>query len=125
MRAITVSRYRDQCAYAESVPDYGLERSGARGALKVEDTWCGMLCECSSRIRYSSEKLFRGAVARTASHTNRNSNGNLYVRCLYWDDGRWNWSNNWLDNDFNGINPALLRATLFTSHPANCGVEFL
>lgn len=64
-------------------------------------------------------------VVRTASHTNRNRDGNLYVRYLYWNDGRWNWSNNWLDNDFNGNNPAAVRATLFTSHPAVSGVEFL
>ena len=72
--AITVSRYRGQCAYVESVPDYGLERSGVRGALKVEDTWCEMLGEFSSRIRYSSEKLFEGwwhgrHLIRTATRT--------------------------------------------------------
>ena len=55
---------------------------------------------------------------------NRNSDDNLYVRYLYWNDGRWNWGNNWLDNDWNGNNPAALRATLFISHPAIRGVEF-
>lgn len=38
----------------------------------------------------------------------RNSNGNLYVRYLYWNDDRWNWNNNWLDNNFNDNNPAAL-----------------
>ena len=83
-----------------------------------------MLCEFSSRIRYNPEST-QGVVARTASHTNRNRDGNLYVRYLYWNDDRWNWSNNWLDNDWNGNNPSALRATLFASHPANRGVEFL
>ena len=55
---------------------------------------------------------------------NRNSDDNLYVRYLYWNDGRWNWGNNWLDNDWNGNNHAALRATLFISHPAIRGVEF-
>jgi hypothetical protein len=64
-------------------------------------------------------------VVQTAPHTNRNSDGNLYVRYLYWNDDRWNWSNNWLDNDWNDNNPAALSATLFASYPATCGVEFL
>jgi hypothetical protein len=59
-----------------------------------------------------------------AFRTNRNSNGNLYVRYLYWNDSRWNWSNNWLDNDFNGNNPAAVPATYFASRPAFSGVEF-
>lgn len=52
-----------------------------------------------------------------ALYTNRNRNGSLYVRYLYWNDGQWNWSNNWLDNDWNSDNPALVRATLFISKP--------
>ena len=46
---------------------------------------------------------------------NRNSDGNLYVRYLYWNGDRWNWNYNWLDNDFNDNNPAALSATLFIS----------
>src|SRR3989344_7772860 len=72
---------------------------------KVEDTWCGMLCECSSRIRYNPESIQR-VVVQTASHTNRNRDGNLYVRYLYWNDDRWDWGNNWLDNDWSGYDPA-------------------
>ncbi len=83
-----------------------------------------MLCEFSSRIRYNLKSI-REVVARMASRTYRNRDGNLYVRYLYWNDDRWNWSYNWLDNDWNGNNPAAVRATLFASHPANCGVEFL
>jgi hypothetical protein len=44
----------------------------------------------------------------------RNSDGNLYVRYLYWNDGRWQTNWNWLDNEFDDQNPALL-ANLFIS----------
>jgi hypothetical protein len=64
-------------------------------------------------------------VARMALYTNRNRNGNLYVRYLYWNDDRWNWSNNWLDNDWNGNNPAAVRATLFISPSRFSGMVFL
>ncbi len=56
-------------------------------------------------------------MVRTASRVNRNSDGNLYVRYLYWNDGRWNWNYNYLDNDFDVQNPAAVRATLFISLP--------
>jgi len=46
---------------------------------------------------------------------NRNSDGNLYVRYLYWNDRRWNSDFNWLENDWNGNNPAAVLATGFTS----------
>ena len=39
---------------------------------------------------------------------NRNPNGNAYVRYLYWNDDRWNWNANWLDNDWGARNPALV-----------------
>lgn len=55
----------------------------------------------------------------------RNSDGNLYVRYLNWNDGRWDWNNNWLDNDWNDDNPAALRATIFTSRPALAGLSFV
>jgi len=45
----------------------------------------------------------------------RNSDGNLYVRYLNWNGDQWNWNYNWLDNDFNSSNPAILRATFFIS----------
>jgi len=48
---------------------------------------------------------------------NRDSNGNLYVRYLNWNGDRWNWNFNWLDNDFNGDNPAAVPATYFISLP--------
>ena len=41
----------------------------------------------------------------------RSSNGDLCVRCLYWDDGGWDWSSDWLGDGFDGRNPALLRAS--------------
>ncbi len=48
---------------------------------------------------------------------NRNSDGNLYVRYLYWDDGAWNRNYNWLDNDWNVQNPAAMLASLLISLP--------
>lgn len=60
-------------------------------------------------------RVFKGWWNRWHAIHNRNSDDNLYVRCLYWNDGQWNWSNNWLSNDFNGNNPAALLATLFIS----------
>ena len=45
----------------------------------------------------------------------RNSDGNLYVLYLYWNDGKWNWNYNWLDNDFDANNPSAVLATLSIS----------
>lgn len=44
-----------------------------------------------------------------------NSDGNRYVRYLYWNDDVWQSGYNWLDNQFDDQNPALLRANLFIS----------
>jgi len=38
----------------------------------------------------------------------RNADGDLYVRCLYWSDGEWQWSYYWLGLAFNDNNPAAL-----------------
>ena len=43
----------------------------------------------------------------------RNSDDNLYVRYLYWNDEQWNCNYNWLDNDFNVQNPAAVIASIF------------
>ena len=48
-------------------------------------------------------------------YANRDSDGNLYVRFLYFNDGAWNRNYNWLDNDWNDNNPAALLATYFIS----------
>jgi len=37
--------------------------------------------------------------------------GSLYVRYLCWNDGRWDWGYNWLDNVWHGGSPAALRAS--------------
>lgn len=55
---------------------------------------------------------------RTAARTHRDSDGNLYVRYLYWNGDRWNWNYNWLDNDWNSDNPAAVRANVLISLPA-------
>lgn len=42
----------------------------------------------------------------------RDPDGNLHVRYLNWNNGRWNWSYNWLDGDWSSNNPAALRASI-------------
>lgn len=39
------------------------------------------------------------------------SAGNLCVRSLYWRDGRWRWSYDWLSDSWYGRNPAAVRAS--------------
>jgi len=73
-----------------------------------------MLGDFRSRIKFSPE-IIQKVVVQTAFYTFRNSADNLYVRCLYFNDGEWRWDYNWLDNDWNDNNPAVLLATLFIS----------
>src|SRR3989344_7193914 len=55
-------------------------------------------------------------VARKAFYTFLcNPNGNRYTLYLYWNDDRWNWNANWLDNDRNVNNPSVVLATHFIS----------
>lgn len=122
MRAITVSRYRTQYPYVASMLDHGSTWRMYADTSKNEDTWCEALCDYD-REYDTAQRIILWAMARMALHTNRNSNGNLYVRYLYWNDDRWNWNNNWLDNDWNDNNPTALRATLFNSHPASAGLS--
>jgi hypothetical protein len=53
-----------------------------------------------------------GAITR-----DRDSNGNLYVRYLYWNDGKWNWNYNWLDNKWDDQNLAAVSASPFIAPP--------
>ncbi|MDD5438122.1 MAG: hypothetical protein PHC70_03180 [Patescibacteria group bacterium] len=41
----------------------------------------------------------------------RDPDGNLYVRGLCWDAGRWDWLYDWLDKEFDGQSPAALLAS--------------
>jgi len=41
----------------------------------------------------------------------RYSDGDLCVRCLCFDGGRWSWGCDFLDNDFHSSDPALVRAS--------------
>jgi hypothetical protein len=41
----------------------------------------------------------------------RNRDGDLYVRCLCWFDGRWDWGYRWLGDDWDGRNPAAVLAS--------------
>ncbi len=83
---------------------------------KIEDTWCKVLGYFRYRIKFNPKFAYvLRVVVRMAPYTNRNRNGNLYVRYLYWNDDRWNWSNNWLENDWNSDNSAAVLATLFIS----------
>ncbi|MBI4135437.1 hypothetical protein HY477_01755 [Candidatus Uhrbacteria bacterium] len=38
-------------------------------------------------------------------------NHDLYVRCLYWEDGQWNWDSQRLDDSFGDQRPAALLAS--------------
>ncbi len=67
----------------------------------------------------------KGGGTDDTPYANRDSDGNLYVRYLYFNDGRWNSNYNWLDNDWNSDNPAALRAILFISLLAVCGESFV
>ncbi len=58
-----------------------------------------------------------------ALYTNRDSSDNLYVRYLYWNDGKWRWNYNWLDNDWNVNYPSVALANLFIS-PRYLAEEF-
>lgn len=37
--------------------------------------------------------------------------GSRRIRCLYWGDGRWDWSYGWPDRDWYGDSPAAVRAS--------------
>ena len=41
----------------------------------------------------------------------RNRDGGLYVRFLCWSDDGWDWGYSWLGNDWDGSNPAAVRAS--------------
>lgn len=84
--------------------------------FKNEETRRNTLGDCKSRIKFNPENIQR-VVSRVAYCVHRNSNGNLYVRYLYWNDGQWNWNYNWLDNDFDDQYPAAISASLFRTTP--------
>jgi hypothetical protein len=42
----------------------------------------------------------------------RSADGGLYVRCLYWDGGRWSWDCLWLGLDWHGGHPAAALASV-------------
>jgi hypothetical protein len=42
----------------------------------------------------------------------RDALGGLFVGCLYWNGGTWNWNYNWLDNDWNEDGPAASLASM-------------
>ena len=79
---------------------------------KNEDTWYRGLEHLRCRIIYNL-KSTQGVVEWEALYTIlRNSNGNRYVLYLYWNDGKWNWNYNWLDNKWNANNPSAVLATI-------------
>lgn len=63
----------------------------------------------------TARRVFNEQCLRWCRTHDRNSDGNLYVRYLYWNDGQWNWNYNWLDNEFSEQNPAAVSATLFNA----------
>ena len=75
---------------------------------KNEVTWYKVLghydAEYDSILR--SRKLLGVVEQETLYTILRNPNGNRYVLYLYWNDGKWRWNYNWLDNDWNDYNPS-------------------
>ena len=79
---------------------------------KNEDTWYRVLWHLRCRIIYNLKSI-QEVVEWEALYTIlRNSNGNRYVLYLYWNDGKWNWNYNWLDNKWNANNPSAVLATI-------------
>lgn len=66
----------------------------------------------SCRIRYNLESIQRVVEWMALYTIFRNSDGNRYVLYLYWNDGKWNWNYNWLDNQWNANNPSAVLATI-------------
>jgi hypothetical protein len=64
---------------------------------------------------FASLESIPGLVLQMTFLHYRNANGNLYVRYLYWNGDEWCWNYNWLDNDWNGNNPAAAQAILLVS----------
>lgn len=110
----------------QCVGDYGFRQCAARELIKNEDTWCDALGHLRCRIRFNPEiirKDFEGWCNGRCFVRNRNADGNLYVRYLYWNDTRWNWNYNWLNNDWNDNNPALVPEIIFVL-PLTFGRKF-
>jgi hypothetical protein len=54
----------------------------------------------------------------------RYSGGHLYVRCLYWCDGVWDWNSYWLDYRWDDRHPTAVRASTVSSE-SNPSSDFL
>ncbi|MDP2703627.1 MAG: hypothetical protein Q8P01_00100 [bacterium] len=66
---------------------------------------------------YTTRRAINGWWHGRRSIQNRNPDGNLYVRYLYWNGGRWNWNYNWLEGGWSVVSPAALGANQFASLP--------
>lgn len=82
--------------------------------IKNENTWYQTLGHFDAEYD-SIPRVFKGWWSGRHLVHYRNSDGNLYVRYLYWNDDGWNWNYNWLDNEWNVNNPAAVLATLLIS----------
>ena len=77
-----------------------------------------MLWYLRYQIKFNPERI-QGMVTQMVLHTIlRSPDGNRCVLYLYWNDGKWNWNYNWLDNDWNANTPSAVLAILFISLPA-------
>lgn len=47
----------------------------------------------------------------------RDSDGDLYVRCLYWNDGQWLWYYGWLGHGWRAGSPAAVPASTLDLEP--------
>lgn len=66
-------------------------------------------------MRYSLESIQRAVELAILYTFLRNPNGNRYVLYLYWNDGKWNWNYNWLENVWNADDLSAVLANLFIS----------
>lgn len=86
---------------------------------KMEILGVGYWCDYESPMKYSFDSIYmdyKQCQGRYPTHS-QNSDGNVNVNYVYFNDGKLNWNNNWLDNDWDSQNPAAVLATLFISLP--------
>ena len=75
---------------------------------KNEATWHRTLEHYDAEYDTTSSLLIRRTRggALVVFYALRDSDGNLYVRYLYFNEGHWQAGNSWLDNHWDGHNPA-------------------
>ncbi|MDP3645911.1 MAG: hypothetical protein Q8R25_02390 [bacterium] len=89
----------------------GIEGNKLRNALKGQPVFNANLLDYLLKNPHLIPEEWKDKYIFFWGTIYRGSGGYLYVRYLYWYGGRWYWSNRWLDDDWDGLNPAALRAS--------------